>query len=57
MSWPQPILLALALFGLGVKWHTSDSVPEFLGELIVTIALLALLWWGGFFDPLLGAAR
>jgi hypothetical protein len=53
---PQLIYLALMVLGLGVSLakHGEPRSPMNAGTHILGLAIaISLLWWGGFFDPLL----
>jgi len=53
MHWPQIIYLALMFLGLGISAANNEKqrTPESFGfTLLNKIWMLALLYWGGFFD-------
>lgn len=54
--WPQIIYLLLIALGLGV-WLSQYGKPNTgkhgMETPLATIITLALLYWGGFFDPIL----
>ena len=54
---PQLIYLVLTLLGLGIAL-AEDGEPQsptnFTRSFFVTVFILTLLTWGGFFDGLLG---
>jgi hypothetical protein len=49
--WPSLIYIALSFLGVGSK--ISKDSYDFPG-LVCDIGIFALLWWGGFFDALIG---
>ena len=51
---PQLIYLALNCVGLGVAMcqHGKETKSNFWVSLCSTVLGCALLWWGGFFDPM-----
>ena len=55
---PQLIYLALTFFGLGISLAIHGkprSNENFVVTLISTIIGVGLVYWGGFFDPLIAA--
>lgn len=48
--WPSLIYLLLVLFSLGVNAGKDEKMGTMLLANVIT---LSLLWWGGFFDPLI----
>lgn len=54
---PQIIFLILSVvgFGMSIVLHSKPRTPHnFYSGLIATCITYALLFWGGFFDKLLG---
>jgi len=55
---PQLIYLAFVFLGLGITMVNHGkprSAEDFWTTLIAQVLTVLLLWWGGFFDPLIGA--
>jgi hypothetical protein len=53
--WPQLIYIALCVLGLGyciAKEGQPRDPHNLFSSLFGSILVWALLWWGGFFDPL-----
>ncbi len=54
--WPQIVYVSLSLVGLGfaIAKHGQPREPyNAFGLMIGTALSWTLLWWGGFFQPLL----
>lgn len=53
---PQIILLIVLLYALFEYWSNRGQMIKvsFWGEVLEVLALVALLFWGGFFNSLLG---
>jgi hypothetical protein len=50
--WPPLIMIIWVTLALGINLAVANG-KDLLLSFGVTGALCALLWWGGFFDPLL----
>lgn len=46
--WPSLIYLSLTCLGMGANKDWT------FGYTAAQVSIWALLWWGGFFDPLIG---
>lgn len=53
MPWPQLIVLMLIAHGLGVKAANHIGPADYVSHVVIALLVLALLWWGGFFAPLM----
>jgi len=51
--WPSLIYLALTFLGLGLQWGEAESSGKVLIHFISAGGMMALLYWGNFFEPLL----
>lgn len=51
--WPSLIYLALTFLGLGLQWGEAESSKKVFVHLFSYGAMMALLYWGNFFEPIL----
>ena len=58
---PQLIYLGLMAIGIGMEIarHGTEKTGKHnaWSQTIAATLILAVLWWGGFFDPLLGGVK